>query len=204
MRVQILENYVPQTRTAKTYPHYRNHDWFKAIKTGKVDAAFFTANCAVSPRGNAVLGAGLAKEVQETFMKLGINTKQVLGKKYQTYHINRKDAAANKHMKTRFNIVASKVTHVIELKMKDKQTNIYSFPVKDGFWQHASVSMITRSCEQAVKIANEKGYKVCILNFPGIGNGKLSGRYKELVDMMNKVLDERFTVLQKPTAKEGK
>lgn len=197
-RVQVLQDYKPLSFKETTFPNFVNHDWFKALKTGRVDAACFTTNLSVSPKGNAVLGAGLAKEVQETFLKLKVNMKATLGRKLSVGKPNREDAAPNKQMKTRFKIARPNVHHLLEMKIKEKQTDIYSFPVKEGFWEFARVSLIRRSCEQMVKIANEKGYKVIIVNFPGIGNGKLGKRYKELHDLLCNVLDNRFTVLQKP------
>lgn len=204
-RVKVLpKDYKPQTVQAKSLPHFRNHDWFKAIKTGRVDMALFTSNCSVSPKGNGVLGAGLAKEVQNTFLKMKVNTKQVLGRKLKETPVRRPNAAASKKMEVRFNIHQPDMFKLIELTIKGHTTNIYNFPVKEGFWEGARMSMIKASCQQAVKIANEQGYKVIILNFPGIGNGKLAKRYKEIHEVLCHELDDRFTILQKPTRKEVK
>lgn len=70
--------------------------------------------------------------------------------------------------------------------------------VKQGWWEHARMSIIASSLRQLVKIADKQKYENIILNFPGIGAGKLDKRILEIKKILTNTLDDRFVVVSKP------
>lgn len=176
----------------KNVPVFKKQDWFKEIATGKYEVALFTVNSLVSAKGNAVLGAGLAKAAHESAMKHRVNLKRIYGSKLSKMKVM-KTGLTDKYKMT----YTLHKAEVVALKELSNGTVLGTFPVKECYWEAARISIIKESCDQIVKIANKVGYKNILINFPGIGNGKLAKRYDEIKSILINKLDSRFTIVQK-------
>lgn len=129
------------------------------------DMRCITTNGAVKRDGQAVMGAGCAKEARDAIP--GIASK--LG--------------------------ASIVRHgnrVVRLTRVSGAT-LSSFPVKNHWRQIADPALIERSAHELVEIADKFGYENVVLPRPGCGNGRL--KWEDVEPMLDYILDERFTAV---------
>lgn len=200
-RVKVIKDYkdVPAAKRSRQadHPEFKESDWFNEVRSAIYDVACVTTNSSISPKGNAVMGRGLAKAVAEAAMKKQVNIKRILGAKLQegTYI---REGAPSKKMTTKFKIYQTRVRALTTLTFGKQETIIAALPVKQGWWEHARMSIIETSLKQLVKIADDQGYNKVLLNFPGIGAGKLGGRVLDIKKILCRVLDSRFTVVTLP------
>lgn len=132
-------------------PIYRQGNMWSVFD--EVDHFVITTNSFIKNNGAVVMGAGIAKQVRDTYP--GID--QVIG-------------AAIQHMGTYNVIIGGKIG---------------VFQVKYHFKDAADLALITASTAALASIATSNPAKIYALNFPGIGNGKLSyNSVKPVVDLL--------------------
>ena len=133
----------------------------------KVDAVCVTTNGVVKRNGELVMGAGIAKQFAINFPQLP----KLLGDKVSTH--------------------GNYVYHVGDYGC----TAILSFPTKHNYNDNSCIELIKRSAIRLVKWANQSGAKSILIPSPGTGLGGLD---KSLVyNVLNNILDERFTIVTK-------
>lgn len=149
-------------------------DWWT-----KVDHWLVTTNCIVKRNGALVMGAGLAKDVRDRWRHLDTPVDVQLGQAIQT-------AAGRQYSK----VCKSDFTYGVILGRK-----LGIFQVKHHFKDSADLHLIRHSAEMLAAEATANPSKVYALNFPGIGNGKLS--YRTVHDVICHVLPDNVLVFTK-------
>lgn len=134
----------------------------------EADLRVITTNPIVNRHEQAVMGRGCAKEAKERFPGLEYLFARMLKK-----HGNR----------------------VMRLRALPDGSHLATFPVKKHWREEAMPELIRRSADQLVALADKFGYERVALPRPGCGNGRL--RWTEVKDLLEPVLDDRFTVLSK-------
>jgi kynurenine formamidase len=135
------------------------------------NARVITTNGFVKKNGEAVMGAGVAKEAK---------TKYPVFPKWLGSAI--KEEGNNVHCFGFENIRTGKIEF------------IYTFPVKHNWWEDADLELIERSCEQLVEQAVNFEDAVIVIPRPGCGNGKRDWE-TEVKPILEKHLDDRFHVI---------
>ena len=142
-------------------------DLFQTI--GIYDAMCITTNGTIKRDGTAVMGAGCAKVAKAKWP--GIDS--TLGKMLRAH--------GNHCIDLWIEVQGQLVQHV------------YSFPVKRNWWEKASPSLIRRSCQEMMEIANREGYHSIVIPRPGCGNGKR--KWDEIKPILEEELDDRFYII---------
>lgn len=150
--------------------NYITGDFWKVWKA--YDVALITTNGYIKKSGEGVMGAGIAKQAKDKY--------PVLPKRLGT------------RIRENGNIVQS----IAKMVFKDGSRVILgAFPVKHSWDERADESLIEESCKQLMHVLNDKfpdNAKV-LLNYPGIGNGKL--KREQVKPILDKYLDERVTII---------
>jgi hypothetical protein len=141
------------------------------------DAICITTNGFVKSNGEAVMGAGIAKEA--TFMFP--NVAKELGKSI-TKHGN--------HVGIFWSLLEEYDGESGDVVFKD----VISFPVKHNWWEVADMELIRRSARELMKYADEVAYwQNVLLPRPGCGNGKLN--WLDVKREIEPILDDRISVV---------
>jgi len=128
-----------------------------------------TTNGFVKKSGEAVMGAGCAKEAAKRWPELP----KCLGK------------YINEHGNKVFLFPA--MTGIL---------NLVAFPVKHNWWEQADLALIEQSCQELLALAAMyPHYTVFVIPRPGCGNGKL--RWEDVRPVLLKYFDadDRFHVI---------
>lgn len=143
-------------------------DAFKLLGTSEFNHLCITTNGSVKKNGLAVMGRGIALEVQKYFPDMPVR----LGK------------AIREH------------GNVVQKLLQTKKGNsLWSFPVKHNWWEIADIELIKQSCYQLMEKLPESGHSDirCLLPRPGCGNGKLS--WEHVKPKIEPLLDDRVYIV---------
>lgn len=136
------------------------------------DVVCITTNGDVKQNGCCVMGRGIARQFRDLFP--GIDLK--LGGYIQKY--------------------GNRCFQLGNATINNKTFMVVSLPVKHHWNEYADVTLICKSCEQLVEMANKFGYKKVWVPAPGCGNGKL--RYETHVfPWISQILDDRFICVRR-------
>lgn len=70
---------------------------------------------------------------------------------------------------------------------------VVTFPVKDKWWESARLSLIDKSAEELVKLADQEGWKHVFVPRPGCGAGKLD--WSNVRPILQSRFDDRFIIV---------
>ena len=142
----------------------------------EAEAKCITTNGFVKKNGEAVMGAGVAKQAKMHFPKL--------------------PAAVGK-------VISTLGNHVAPVYMAADLT-LFSFPVKHNWWEPADLELIERSAGELVEWINDisevkqtRGadpIERVALPRPGCGNGQLE--WIDVRPVIKPILDDRFVILE--------
>ena len=156
---------------------------------GKADCICVTTNGTIKSNGELVMGAGIAKQFYDRYQKFDIArvlaNKLYKGTPLKTMHVvNPADNICYKAIDAKDN----------------NGTYVLSFPTKHHFMDKGDLDLIIKSAKRAMVFADMYNLKSIILPSPGTGCGKLNEDdvYKEL----DKILDERFTIIKYENVRE--
>lgn len=113
------------------------------------DYAFITTNSFVKRDGKLVMGRGIAQQVRDSYP--GID-----------YDFGTRILKEKAFLKE-YNLLHSRV-----------HPKFYAFQVKYHWFSEADLKLIENSCKMLKLRAELEEHNIFFLNFPGIGNGKLS------------------------------
>ena len=134
------------------------------------EAMCVTTNGIVKTDGNAVMGAGIAKQADQIFHLsnlLGKYLKQYGNRAFNLGRFQRPNGAI---------------------------FTVFSFPTKHDWKENSDITLICKSCEQLMEMCTKFGITKCYLTPPGCGCGKLN--YKTTVrPWISQILDDRFIVV---------
>jgi hypothetical protein len=132
------------------------------------DAICITTNGFVKKNGEAVMGAGIAKEANNFYPGLA----KALGE---------------------FICIGGNRVHPLYFDNTWEQL-ILSFPVKHNWWEKADMELIRKSCQELIEYLDvTKPLQNVLLPRPGCGNGKL--QWKDVKREIKPLLDDRITVV---------
>ena len=136
--------------------------------TAPADLRVVTTNGFVKRNGEAVMGAGCAKELRDAVptspKRLGTLIKAHGNRPVRFARVNGADVA--------------------------------SLPVKHHWREEADLDLIVDSVIALVFLVTKFGYKNVVLPRPGCGNGRL--KWSQVKPHVAPLLDDRFTVVDKP------
>jgi hypothetical protein len=142
------------------------------------DAICITTNGFVKSNGEAVMGAGIAKEAAKRFPVLP----GCLGNLIKDHgnHVHVFWALYQQYEGESGGVIS---------------TDILSFPVKHNWFEMADMDLIRRSCRELMEVADELGnyWKKILLPRPGCGNGKLN--WLDVKREIEPILDDRISVV---------
>jgi hypothetical protein len=138
----------------------------------EADAKCITTNGFVKNNGEAVMGAGIAKQAKLFYPKLPLAVGlaiQVLG------------------------------NHVTPF-VVEKDNILFTFPVKHNWWEKADLELIERSASELVEWVDEinqvkEVIETVALPRPGCGNGQRDWE-EEVKVVIEPILDDRFVVVE--------
>lgn len=136
------------------------------------EAVLVTTNGIVRRDGNAVMGAGIAKYVRDTFY--GVD--RILG-----------------------NLLREQGNHVYYLGvyplvgLSTGFFKLFSFPTKDDWKNDSKPELIRQSCKEIMQLADEHQLEAIYLPCPGCRNGKLN-YWRDVRPILEEELDDRFEV----------
>ena len=133
----------------------------------EADAHCITTNGFVKKNGEAVMGAGCAKEAKVKFPGIAAT----LGHTIQT--------------------VGNRVAPL----WRQAPYTLVSFPVKHKWWEAADPELIKQSARDLIRLADTFGWEKVILPRPGCGNGRL--KWEDVKKVLEPILDERVYVVSK-------
>ncbi len=67
---------------------------------------------------------------------------------------------------------------------------VYSFPVKDNWWEDARLDLIEIACKELSRMVTEE---LIVIPRPGCGNGRLL--YTDVKPILKRNLDDRFSII---------
>ncbi len=161
-----------------------NGNIFLLPDPSKKDVCLVTTNGIVKKDGRAVMGAGIAKYVRDTFK----GTDEKLGKKLKESgnHVYDLGKWRIPYADNRYNLFI-----------------LYSFPTKDDWKENSKLELICQSCREIVKKADENMLHNIYMPCPGCMNGRLN-YYKDVRPVLEKELDHRFIVCVPDSIRRGK
>lgn len=145
----------------------------KFLLSNKPSAICVTTNGVVKANGELVMGAGVAKAFNDKFNGIAL----LLGQKVSKF--------------------GNHVYHACKYipKNSDLEVSLLSFPTKHDWRDKADINLIKQSALRLVKWANQTGATKIYIPSPGTGFGGLD---KSIVyNVLNDILDERFTIVTK-------
>jgi hypothetical protein len=140
------------------------------------DAICITTNGFVKKNGEAVMGAGIAKEAKGFYPELP----KLLGSAIKE---------GGNHVAVFWGL-DRKMNYLDGLLI---ERDIISFPVKHNWWEQADTSLIRRSCEELIYWMDEGHIESALLPRPGCGNGKLD--WSDVKREIEPILDDRISVV---------
>ncbi len=116
---------------------------------GECDFAYLTTNSIVKKDGRLVMGRGIAQQARDKYKDL--------------------DKAFGK-------AILERKSHFKEYSLLENEEypQLRGFQVKLGWWEEACMDLITNSTNELSTYAVNHKDEILFLNFPGVGNGKLS------------------------------
>ncbi len=75
----------------------------------------------------------------------------------------------------------------------ERHYNMFSFPVKNNWWEKASLELIEYSCKELVTLVLPK--RKIVMVRPGCGNGNLS--WKDVKPICEQYLDDNFVIVER-------
>jgi hypothetical protein len=137
------------------------------------DAICCTTNQIVKNNGELVMGAGIAKVFVEHFPGLP----KIWGKQLAE---NKKRESSTKIMCTSWQLLS---------------TYLIAFPTKLHWKDKSPITLIERSAEELVVLANQMNFSSVLLPKPGCANGGLN--WEQVKPLLEQYLDDRFTIIDK-------
>lgn len=135
------------------------------------EAVCVTTNGIVKRDGMAVMGAGIAKQANQSFDKLALK----LGY-YLTKYGNRVfDMGVYKNTRTGI------------------MTRIITFPTKYDWRNDSDIELIKTSALQLVELCDKRNITTCYLPCPGCSNGGLDWE-RQVRPLLEPILDDRFVI----------
>lgn len=129
----------------------------------------WTSNTSLTPKGNVVMGAGLAKQMVSEFKGIKRLASEALAK-FPTESYKRDKYG---------NSIALKHAGVHTVYSKENAA-IMAFPVKRAYWENAEIGIIKKSMRELKMVCKNKPDTVFLLNMPGVGAGRLKVKDVEL------------------------
>lgn len=146
------------------------------IPTRSFEAVCVTTNGIVKNNGDAVMGAGIAKECANLFPDIP----RKLG--------NALTAGGNR---------------VYDLGLvfrHNREFRLYSFPTKSHWKEDSDINLIRKSCVELSMECSRSGIMKCYLPKPGCNNGHLD--WESVVKpVISEILDDRFVVIDRESYK---
>lgn len=142
----------------------------------KGDAICITTNGFVKKNGEAVMGAGIAKEAKNFWPELP----KLLGNKIKEQ---------GNHVHVFWGL--SKIMNYFDGLPIER--DIISFPVKHNWWEVADMELIRRSAKELMYWVEEGHIDKVLLPRPGCGNGKLD--WIDVKREIEPILDDRISVV---------
>lgn len=130
-------------------PKFKTGDMFSVFN--EADIFLITTNSTIKANGTLVMGAGIAKEARDRWKGL--------------------DAIAGEMVMSE---CGNRGTYGLMLSNWRNGKKLGLFQVKIGWDENADVELIKLSTEKLIRFAEEHPELKIHLNYPGIGNGKLS------------------------------
>jgi len=148
-------------------PVYRQGDMWARYPL--VDHFFITTNAVIDKKGALVMGAGIALEVKNRFPRIEVEA----GKRVTTI----------KDYNDYYGVLAG-----------IGGTKIGLFQVKKHWKQDADINLIRASTRELHTLANKEKDCLFVLNYPGIGYGKLS---KHIIQPIIDILPNNIEIWEK-------
>lgn len=152
---------------------------------GIADCICITTNGTIKSNGELVMGAGIAKQFYDRYNR-DFNIAKKLAKLLYggTPNIRRMFVIESK-----YNVCYRAVSAE-----DNNGTHIVSFPTKNHFQEKGDLELIKKSAKRMVQFANIYDLKNIIIPSPGTGCGKL--KEEDIYEELNKILDNRFTIIK--------
>lgn len=148
----------------------KNAEIFSMIQDG--DVICITTNGSLKKDGACVMGRGIAKQIRDMFPGIDARLGEYI-RKYGNRCFNLADAVIN-----------------------NKKVRLISFPVKYNWNEMADITLICKSCEQLMEMADKYAYKRIYLPAPGCGNGCLNYE-NDVKPWIELILDNRVTCVKR-------
>lgn len=133
-------------------------------------AAIVTTNGIVKcDSGDAVMGAGIAKYVNDTW-----------------------DHLPAKWLGKRLRALGNHAFYLGDVSLNKNAFRLISFPTKYDYREPSDLELIKRSCEELIDICNKTGIKTCYLCPPGCGLGGLN-YLLQVKPLLNQMLNDSPT-----------
>lgn len=134
------------------------------------EAVCVTTNGVIKTNGEAVMGAGIAKEANQLF-----HLSNLLGKYLEQY--GNRAFNLGRFQRPNGNVFT-----------------IFSFPTKQNWKDNSDITLICKSAEQLVEMCDKFGITKCYLPPVGCGCGGLN--YENIVKpWISQILDDRFIIV---------
>lgn len=166
----------------------------------KCDAICITTNGFVKKNGEAVMGAGVAKQAADRWITLP----KILGKCLLAGKDGVNTLLESAWDETPYEVVSFPVKPKYGIYedgsdvVKHMRGKFHPLDRVPGWACTAKLWIIEKSCRQLVKLADEMGWKTVCLPRPGCGAGELE--WLEVLQAIKPLLDDRFVIVHK----EGK
>lgn len=165
-----------------------------------VDAICLTTNGFLKSNKHAVMGRGVAKQAAMKWPELPYAIGKILAEKGNHVAV----AATGDVDAHVYSVVMFPVKPVSEVcalacsnVVKHKRADFMPGDIVPGWACLANTNIIRRSCEELVKLTDERKWLRVVLPKPGAGAGELN--YEQLVEpILVKYLDDRFYVIDLP------
>lgn len=148
-----------------------NHDIFR-ITDDTNTAVCVTTNGMVKRDGDAVMGAGIAKQANQLF----------------------------KCSRTLGGLLTTHGNHVFNLGVVHaygKFYNLFTFPTKHDWRDGSDITLITQSAKELVQLCNQLNIHTCYLPPVGCGLGGLDWN-TQVKPVLEPILDDRFIIVIRP------
>lgn len=168
-----------------------NRDMWEMVELNYTDAICITTNGFVKRNGEAVMGAGVAKQAVNKYKKL-INLPKILGASLKEFgnHVY----LLRKVLPYVFSFPTKTVTETDPNKLLpyffESQRGKSSFP---GWMCKSSLELIEQSCIELVEYIDDLHLGTVLIPRPGCSNGGLT--YEEVRPVLKKYLNDRFVVI---------
>ncbi len=159
----------------------------------KPNAIVITTNGAVKKSGEAVMGRGCAKQAADKWPHIPKKLGALIRKNGNIAQVVDQVSLGN----TSMSLVSFPVKPIVN-KCEQNRQNVVShmqnsFQPGDlvpGWACKADISIILKSAQQLVQLANEHSWSIIVLPRPGTGYGELA--WEQVYPELNKILDDRF------------